>query len=71
MPIILGQDPNEAYDIGHLPARGHDLPPDWWTVFCNCIPGHHCALSRRDLADRYVTDPDYRLSLVITKLRDR
>ena len=50
MPITPGQDPNEAYDIGHLPAREHDLPPDWRTVFCNGIPVHHCSPSRRDLA---------------------
>src|ERR1700722_7342026 len=90
MPIIAGQDPNEAYDIGHMPAREHDLPPDWWTVFCNgmparehdlppdwwtvfCngIPVRHCAPGRLDLAERYATDPDYRLSLVATKLHDR
>jgi hypothetical protein len=59
MPIIPGQYPNEAYEIGHLPAREHDLPPDWWTVFCNGIPVRHCAPDRRDLAERYATDPDY------------
>ena len=42
MPIIPGQDPNEAYDVGHLPEREHNLPPDWWTVFCNGIPVRHC-----------------------------
>jgi hypothetical protein len=51
--------PNEAYDIGHLPAREHDLPPDW-TVFCNGIPVHHCAPDRKGLAERYATDPGYR-----------
>jgi hypothetical protein len=71
MPIIPGQDPNEAYDIGHMPAREHDLPPDWWTVFCNGIPVRHCAPDRRDLAERYASDPDYRLSLITTKLHDR
>ena len=67
MPIIPGQDPNEAYDIRHMPAREHGLPPDWWTVFCN----GHCAPNRRDLAERYATNPDYRLSLIRTKLQDR
>ena len=71
MPIIPGQDPNEAYEIGHLPAREHDLSPDWWTVFCHGIPVRHCAPDRRDLAERYATDPDYRLSLVTTKLHNR
>ena len=68
MPIIPGQDPNEAYDVGHLPEREHDLPPDWWTVFCNGIPVRHCAPDRRDLAERYATDPEYRLSQIKTKL---
>jgi hypothetical protein len=54
-----------------MPAREHDLPPDWWTVFCNGIPVRHCAPDRRDLAERYATDPDYRLSLIRTKLHDR
>jgi hypothetical protein len=62
MPIIPGQDPNEAYEVGHM--------PDWWTIFCNGIPVHHCAPDRRDLAERYATDPGYRLSLVTTKLHD-
>jgi integrase len=42
-----------------LPPREHDIPPDWWTVFCNGIPVRHCAPSRRDLAERYATDPEY------------
>jgi hypothetical protein len=52
MPIIPENDPNEAYEIGHLPLREHDLPPDWWTVFCNGILVHHFAPERRALADR-------------------
>jgi hypothetical protein len=71
MPIIPGQDPNEAYDVGHMPAREHDIPPDWWTIFCNGIPVHHYSPSRRDLADRCATDADYRLSLGIKRLHDR
>ena len=59
MPIIPGRDPNEAYDIGHMPAREHDLPPD------------HCAPDRHDLAERYASDPDYRLSLVTKFIHDR
>jgi hypothetical protein len=70
MPIIPGQDPNEAYEIDHMPAREHDLPPDWWTVFCNGIPVRHCAPDRHDLAERYA-NPDYRLSLIRTKWHDR
>jgi hypothetical protein len=71
MPIIPGQDPNEAYDVGHMSARQHDIPPDWWTIFCDGIPVHHRAPTRRDLAERYAADPGYRLSLVTTKLHDR
>jgi hypothetical protein len=68
MPIIPGQDPNEAYDV--VPMAEHPRG-GWWTVFCNGIPVRHCAPDRRDLAERYATDPDYRLSLVTTKLHNR
>jgi hypothetical protein len=54
-----------------LQPREHDLLPDWWTIFCNGIPVYHCAPGRRDLAERYASDPDYRLSLITTKLHDR
>ena len=40
MPIIPGQDPDEAYDVvlmKHWPRGG------WWTVTCNGIPLHHFA----------------------------
>jgi hypothetical protein len=70
MPIIPGQDPNEADEIDHMPAREHDLPPDWWSVFCNGMPVRHCAPDRHDLAERYA-NPDYRLSLIRTKWHDR
>ena len=66
-----GTDPNEAYEVGHMPAREYDMPPEWWTIFCNGIPVHHCAPSRRDLADRYATNADYRPSLIRTKLHNR
>jgi hypothetical protein len=64
MPIIPENDPNEACEIGHRPAREHDLPAEWWTVFCNAIPVHHFAPGCRDKAERYATDPADRLGLV-------
>jgi hypothetical protein len=71
MPIIPGQDPNEAYDV--IPMVEHPRGPrgGWWTETCNGIPVHHCVPTRGDLAERYATDPDYRLNLVPTKLHDR
>jgi hypothetical protein len=71
MPIIPGHDPNEAYDV--IPMEEHPRGPrgGWWTVTCNRIPVRHCAPDRRDLAERYATDPDYRLSLVTKFLHDR
>ena len=66
MPIIPGQDPNEAYDI--VPC---DWPQGWWTATCNGIPVHHFAPERRDLAERYASEPDYRLSLVTKFIHDR
>jgi hypothetical protein len=43
----------------------------WWTATCNGIPVHHFAPKNRVHAERYVSDPDYRLSLVTTKLHER
>jgi hypothetical protein len=64
MPLDPNNDPNESYTIGHMPAKEHDLPPDWWTVFCNGVPVYHFAPDNRAGADRYATDPGLRLSLV-------
>ena len=63
---IAGNDPNEAYDI--VPC---DRPPDWWTVTCNGIPVYHFAPERRDLAERYASDPDYRQSRITKKAHER
>ncbi len=62
MPIIPDNDPNEAYEVGHMPGVPHGLPPDWWTVFCNGIAVYHFAPDMRADAERYATDPAYRLS---------
>jgi hypothetical protein len=63
MPIDPNNDPNEAYEIGHLPPAPHDMPPDWWTVFCNGIPVHHFTPRDKEKAERYCRDPAWRLSL--------
>jgi hypothetical protein len=62
MPIDPDNDPNEAYEIGHLPPRPHDLPPDWWMLFCNRILVRHFTPAQRDRAERYCSDAAYRLS---------
>jgi hypothetical protein len=71
MPIIPGQDPNEAYDVIPMAEHPHGPRGGWWTATCNGIPVYHFAPERRDIAERYATDPDYRLSLIAAKLHDR
>jgi hypothetical protein len=68
---ILNEDMNEVYEITHPPGAEHDIPADWWTVTCNGIPVHHFSPSNRRLAERYASDPEYRKSLVTTKLHDK
>jgi hypothetical protein len=63
MPINPDNDPNEAYEIGYMPPEPHGMPADWLTVFCNGIPVHHFTPDRRASAERYCTDPAFRLSL--------
>jgi hypothetical protein len=71
MPIIADHDPNEAYEI--IPMDEHPRGPrgGWWTVTCNGVPAYHFAPDRRDLAERYATDPNYREAQVVTKLWER
>jgi hypothetical protein len=71
MPIIPGDDPNEAYDVIPTPVRPHGPTDGWWTVTCNGVPVHHFAPDRRDLAEMYQRDPEYRLSLVRRFLHDK
>jgi hypothetical protein len=66
MPIIPGQDPNEAYEIGPC-----DRPPGWWTVTCNGIPVYHFAPQNVWDAERYCCDPEYRLAQMKDKLWER
>ena len=58
MPIIPGQDPNEAYELGPC-----DRPLGWRTVTCNGIPVFHFSPTNTWDAERYCCDPEYRLSL--------
>jgi hypothetical protein len=51
-----------------MPERPHDIPPDWWTLFCNGIPVHHFGPSRKNLAERYATDPTNRLAKLVRDL---
>ena len=71
MPIIPGQDPNEAYDVIPMPEHLRGPRGGWWAAACNGIPVPHFAPERRDIAERYATDPEYRLSLISKKLHDR
>jgi hypothetical protein len=71
MPIIPGQDPNEAYDVVPMKEDVHWPRGGWWTVTCNGISVYHFTPERREEAERYASDPQYRLSLVTRKLHER
>jgi hypothetical protein len=64
-------DPNEAYEVVPMKWEPHGPPTSWWTVLCNGIPVWHFAPNSKADADRYATDPEFRKSLVTTKLSDR
>ena len=70
MPIIPGCDPSEAYDVIPMPDHPRGPRGGWWTVTCNGIPVHHFAPERRDLAEKYARDTEYRLSLVRRYIHD-
>ena len=59
VPIDPANDSNEAYEV--VPAN---LREGWWTATCNGIPVYHFSPNARAKADRYATDPEYRLSLL-------
>jgi hypothetical protein len=71
MPIIPGNDPNEAYHVVPMAEHVHGSRGGWWTVTCNGIPVFHFAPRRREAAERYATDPAYRLAQIVTKHHDR
>jgi hypothetical protein len=60
-------DPNEAYDVVPMPEKPYG-PSGWWTVICNGIPVRHFGPDKKELAQRYATDAEYRASLVTEKL---
>ena len=57
-------DPNEAYAVIPMPAKLRGPPTGWWTVTHNGVPVWHFPWDKRDLAERFATDPAYRLEFV-------
>jgi hypothetical protein len=62
----MEDSPNEAYEV--VQAKGDGPPSTWWTVLCNGIPVRHFGPDRKETAERYATDPEYRASLKTNKL---
>lgn len=71
MPIIPDCDPSEAYEVVPMVPSRHGPPPTWWTVRCNGIPVYHFAPDRRAEAERYATDPGYRLARQTQFIHDK
>lgn len=67
---IPGDDPNEAYEIIPNLPKQYGPPAGWWRVTCNGIPIRLCSPAARAFAERYISDPDYRQSLVRQKIYD-
>jgi hypothetical protein len=59
-------DPNEAYTVHPIPDDG-GFPRGGWRVDRNGVPWRYYAQDDRTEADRYVSDPAYRKSLVTKK----
>jgi hypothetical protein len=59
MAMQLDYDPNQAYDIIHVPEdlRG---PKGWWTITYNGIPIRRYAPWARHLAEQFVSNPNAR-----------
>ena len=60
----------DRYEVVPMERGPHD-PEGWWTVTLNGTPVRHFPAEKRDLAERYATDPEYRASLVVKKLHER
>jgi hypothetical protein len=71
MKIDPDNDPNEAYEVKNVPAEMGSPPPDWWMVTSNGIPVYFFSPDTKSSAERYATDPEYRLSLITEKAHDR
>jgi hypothetical protein len=57
-------DPNEAYAVIPMPAKRHCPPTGWWTVTHSGVPVRHFPPDKRDLAERFATDPAFRFEFV-------
>ena len=51
--------------------RGPHNPEGCWTVTRNGEPVRHFPPNKRDLAERYAVDADYRKSLEVRKLHEK
>jgi hypothetical protein len=60
----------DRYEVVPMERGPHD-PEGWWTVTLNGQPVRHFPAEKRDLAERYAADPEYRASLVVKKLHER
>jgi hypothetical protein len=61
---------DDVYEVIRTSAELRGLP-GWWTVTCNGVPVMHFAPDRKDLAERYAADPEYRASMIDPKLWER
>jgi len=64
-------NPNEAYTVIPMPAelcRTSDYWTGWWTVTHNGEPVWHYPPDKRDLAERFATDPAFRQQLTNKKM---
>ena len=57
-------DPNDAYAVIPMPAKLRGPPTGWWTVTHNGVPLWYFPSDKRDLAERFATDPAYRFEFV-------
>ena len=66
---MIDDDPNEAYAVVPIEPGPHGPPKGWWTVKRNALPVRHFPGKKK--AERYATDPEYRVSLVSVKPWDK
>jgi hypothetical protein len=60
-------DPNEAYAVINTPVGLRGPPVDWWMVTLRGEPVRFYSPDKRDLAERFATDPEYRHRLTNKK----
>jgi hypothetical protein len=60
----------DRYEVVPM-KRGPHHPEGWWTVTRNGEHVRHYPPDKRDLAERYATDPEYRAILVTKMLHER